>query len=169
MFRYTGDFEPWRVHQDYFLMLLSNFGDSPAVDLHLELRLYYSDSRYLQIQTALSRSIVVSNQMAFNGDSDVIGAGERDEFFIAQMSAEKDSIPEQWAESLSDVPDTIAPSEVMYLASEAGEEKLEAHLNLIYSDSTGEREPIKIHATEFNPNKYTDIGSALKQGRYLME
>lgn len=168
-FQYTGDFEPWRVHQDYFLIRLSNFGDSPAKDLHFEMRLYFNDSEYLFLQTGLSRNVIIPNQMAFNEDTGVIGAGEQDKMFVIQTSCEKEDIPNEWTESVSDIPNTVAPSEVMYLASEAGETELEAHLSLSYSDSTGDREPIKIQATRFNPSKYSDIGSAIKQGTYILD
>lgn len=168
-FQYTGDFEPWRVHQDYFVLRLSNYGDSPAEDLHFEMRLYYNDSEYLFLQTALSRNVIVPNQMAFNEDTGVIGAGEQDILFVIQTSSEKSDVPDEWTESVSNIPDTIAPSEVMYLASEAGETELEAYLSISYSDSTGDREPIKIQATRFNPNEYSDIGSAIREGTYLLD
>lgn len=168
-FQYTGYFESWRVHQDYFLLQLSNFGDSPAKNLHFEIRIYFNDSEYLFLKTALSRSVIVPNQMAFNKDTGVIGAGEQNVLFVIQTSCERAEIPDEWTESVSDIPDTVAPSEVMYLASEAGETELEAHLSLSYTDSTGEREPIKIQATRFNPNKYSDLGTAIKRGTYLLD
>jgi hypothetical protein len=170
LFQSTGRFESWRVHQDYFPLLVSNFGESPAIDIRLEVRIHYGTSgKWFVMRTPLTRTMLVPNQMAFNDNSGVLGADERNIFFVTQMSAEKDTLPVHWAEARPDAPETLAPSEVMYIASEAGESQLKVDMFLDYSDSTGEREPIRIHSVEFDPSDYRDFGSAIKQGTYLLD
>jgi hypothetical protein len=170
LFQSTGRFETWRVHQDYFPLLVSNFGESPAIDIRLEVRIHYGTSgKSFVMRTPLTRTMLVPNQIAFNNNSGVLGSDERNIFFVTQVSAEKDTLPVHWLEARPDAPETLAPSEVMYVASEAGEDWLKVDMFLDYSDSTGEREPIRIHSVGFDPSNYGDFGSAIKQGTYLLD
>ena len=107
--------------------------------------------------------------MAFNNDSDVLGADEQEAFFIAQFRTQKEKIPKEWAEPHSDIPETLAPSEVMYIMSESGASELEVNIALTYSDSTGERGLIRIHSARFDPSMYDNLGSAIKKGTYQFE
>jgi hypothetical protein len=156
------------IHSDILVLTISNFGKSAVEELRPIVEIKEVDSEEwsaLSVMIALSKDMVITDQMAFNQETDVIGMNERERVFFGYLTVELEDIPRGWIPEDMEIDHKLAMSEVLYLAGEAGVEEVKITLSLNYQDATGERDPITIASTKINPSQYNSIGQAFHRGQ----
>ena len=96
--------------------------------------------------------------IAFSEDGGVIGAEEKYVFLNCQFITPKEKVPDEWMVE-NDSPDLLTPTEIMWSIQNAGIERVEVTMRVLYNDVTGETKHKTIFKSDVDIKKCSDFAS----------